>query len=281
MTPSPQLRFDEIGYWSEVKLDIISKYARAYSTVIAAQTKPKMKHVYIDGFSGAGEHISKHDGKMIPGSPLNALNVNPPFCEYYLVDLNPLKTDHLNDLIGERDDVFIRNGDCNCVLLDQVFPNVKYEDYSRGLCVLDPYGLDLDWQVINTAGQMKSIEIFLNFPVLDMNRNVFWRNPEGVRESDIERMNRFWGDDSWKKAVYRSQTTLFGEEEVKNDSEVITEAFRNRLMDEAGFKFVPNPMPMRNSNGGIVYYLFFASQNEKGKKIVEDIFGTYRKRGYR
>ena len=27
------LRFDEIGYWSEIKLDIVKKYAQAYATM--------------------------------------------------------------------------------------------------------------------------------------------------------------------------------------------------------------------------------------------------------
>jgi hypothetical protein len=33
---------------------------------------------------------------------------------------------------------------------------------------------------------------------------------------------------------------------------------------------------MKNSRGDIVYYLFFASQNTIGDKIVKDIFKKYR-----
>jgi hypothetical protein len=29
------------------------------------------------------------------------------------------------------------------------------------------------------ASETKAVEIFLNFPVADMNRNVFWQNPKG------------------------------------------------------------------------------------------------------
>ncbi|HUB66873.1 MAG TPA: hypothetical protein VL981_05250 [Candidatus Methylacidiphilales bacterium] len=29
--------FDEIGYWSEIKFDIIRDYAKAYSTILAKQ----------------------------------------------------------------------------------------------------------------------------------------------------------------------------------------------------------------------------------------------------
>ena len=50
-----------------------------------------------------------------------------------------------------------------------------------------------------------------------------------------------------------------------------------RLERAAGFKFVSDPVLMRNSKGGPLYFLFFASHNETGKKIVTDIFNKYRK----
>ena len=44
----------------------------------------------------------------------------------------------------------------------------------------------------------------------------------------------------------------------------------------AGFKHAPEPLPMRNSKGNIVYYLSFASQNTTGGKIVNETFRKYR-----
>ena len=40
---------------------------------------------------------------------------------------------------------------------------------------------------------MKTIDMFLNFPIMDMNRNFLWRNPDNVEISGINRMNSFWG----------------------------------------------------------------------------------------
>lgn len=273
-----RLRFDEIGYWSEVKLDIVKDYAVAYSTILTAQQQPRLFHVYIDAFAGAGLHISKMRGQLVPGSPRNALEVQPPFREYHFIDLKQAKTDFLQRVVGERSDVWIHPGDCNTILLQKVFPRVRYQDYRRGLCLLDPYGLHLQWEVIRTAGERKSLELFLNFPVADMNRNVLWRDPAGVDPTDIERMNAFWGDESWRRIAYTTDRNLFGFEE-KVDNETIAEAFRRRLREVAGFKHVPKPIPMRNSQGGIVYYLFFASQKPAAASIVEDIFAEYRDRG--
>jgi len=265
---------DQIGYWSEIKLAILREYAGAYSRILAAQKSPSLSHVYVDAFSGAGEHRTKLVGEFVAGSPLNALLVRPPFCEYHLIDLAPEKIANLRTLVGDRNDVRIYEGDCNQLLLSEVFPRVRYEDYKRGLCVLDPYGLHLDWKVIFTAGQMKTFDIFLNFPVVDMNRNVLWRNLDRVSSAQSERLNFFWGDESWKKVAYSADGNLFGELE-KQPNETMAEAFRLRLRQVAGFARVPKPMPMRNSKGAIVYYLFFASQNGAGEHIVKDIFEKY------
>lgn len=272
------LRFDEIGLWSEIKLDIIKRYAEEYSKIL---TKQGLHHVYIDAFAGAGEHISKQTKKPIPGSPLNALLINPPFKEYHLIDLLPEKAENLRKIIEDNPDVnkvqtFVYCGDCNPLLLSSVFPRVRYEDYRRALCILDPYGLHLDWQVLQKAGRMKSVDIFLNFPIMDMNRNVIWKNPEYVDEADVLRMNSFWGDSSWRTAAYQQFSTIFGQQvDKKVSNAAIASAFRERLQNVAGFKYVPEPIPMRNKNNATVYYLFFASQNKTAHKIVEYLFQKY------
>ncbi len=273
-----QPQFDEIGYWSEIKLEILKEYAAAYSRILAAQKNPSLHHVYIDAFAGPGVHLSKATGEFVLGSPLNALAVQPPFREYHFIDTDAKRVRDLRKLIGGRADVHLHEGDCNKVLLEEVFSRVQFKQYRRGLCLLDPYGLHLAWKVIQTAGEMRSIDLFLNFPVTDMNRNVLWRDPEGVERSQKARMNAFWGDDSWRNIAYRTDTTLFGEPE-KQSNEAVAEAFRKRLEDVARFTRVPQPLPMRNSKGAILYYLFFASQKDTAEYIVLDIFKKYQKRG--
>jgi three-Cys-motif partner protein len=272
--------FDEIGYWSEIKLDIVREYASAYSQILSSQQKPRLHHVYIDGFAGRGKHISKSSGDFVPGSPLNALNITPRFREYFLVDLNSDKVDSLKEITAEIPDVHIYAGDCNTILLDEVFPQVRYQDFKRGLCLLDPYGLHLNWDVILAAGQSRSIEMFLNFPVMDMNMNILWHNFDAVSPKQMARMNAFWGDDSWRRAVYTTETNLFGFEEKRVDgNDAIVDAFRKRLINVAGFAEVPGPIPMRNTIGRTVYYLFFATHKQVAAKIVRDIFDKYRNRG--
>lgn len=268
--------FDEIGYWSEIKLDIVRDYAAAYSKILSAKNLP---HIYIDAFAGAGQHVSKETGEFIPGSPLNALDVYPPFREHHFIDLNAAKIDYLQHLAGDRPGVHFYPADCNDVLINQIFPTLDYKSYRRGLCLLDPYGLHLDWEVIFQAGQLKTVDMFLNFPVMDINRNALWRNPDKVSPQQRSRMSAFWGDESWRKVGYEQTQGLFGTMEEKVSNAEFAEAFRLRLLKVAGFNRVPQPLPMRSRNA-IVYYLFFASQVDVAEKIVIDIFDKYRNRGH-
>ncbi|MFA6411734.1 MAG: three-Cys-motif partner protein TcmP [Syntrophales bacterium] len=274
------MKYDEIGYWSELKLDIVREYAGVYSRILNAQQNPPFYHLYIDAFAGAGAHVSKRTGDFIMGSPQNALLLNPPFREYHLIDLDSEKVDLLKQMAAAYSEmnVNIHAGDCNEILLREVFPRARFDDYRRALCLLDPYGLHLNWDVLLTAGQMKSIEVFLNFPVADMNRNVLWKNSEKVDPEQAARMTAFWGDESWRQAAYDTTGNLFGYEEKTSNKEIV-QAFRKRLKKIAGFKYVPEPVPMRNSKGATVYYLFFASQKPVSENIVIDIFNKYRNKG--
>jgi three-Cys-motif partner protein len=279
MTSRKSLRLDEIGYWSEIKLEIIKDYAQAYSQIMSSEKQQRFTHVYIDGFAGPGVHISETTGALVEGSPLNALQIHPPFREFHLIDLDGDKITTLKKVVGARPDVFIYHGDANRILLEQVFPRVHYEDFRRGLCLLDPYGLHLDWAVMEAAGRLMTIDLFLNFPIMDMNMNALWSKPEKVSADQSGRMDAFWGDHSWRDAAYEKQETLFGPKEEKAGNEAVVFAFRERLKKVAQFKNVPEPLPMRNSKGAVVYYLFFASQKPVAKDIVQHIFRKYKLRG--
>lgn len=125
-------------------------------------------------------------------------------------------------------------------------------------------------------GQMGSVEIFYNFMIVGANRNVLWR--DGPQRRDL--LTRVFGDEAaWMKAAYREVTNLFGDQlyEKIRGNEPLVQAFRRRLRDVAGFKHVIEPIAMKNSQRAVIYYLFFATQNETGRKIVAEILNKYRR----
>lgn len=274
--PTP-FRFDEVGIWSELKLEIVEKYGSAYTAAFANQRG--LKKYYVDAFSGAGVHISKRSGGPIDGSPARALKTTPPFDGFFFIDMDAQKTAYLKKLCAGRGNVHIETGDASKYLTQTLLPTIKYTEFKRALCLFDPYGLHLEWRAMEMAGQSRAIDMFLNFPVMDMNRNAIWRNPSVVPKEGIDRMNSFWGDESWREAAYAEhpQGNLFGAPDiVKQRNDAIVSAFRERLRKVAGFEFVPEPLPMKNSTNAVVYYLFFASQKPVAQKIIGDILKKYR-----
>jgi len=118
---------------------------------------------------------------------------------------------------------------------------------------------------------------------MDMNRNVLHKDLLSADPDQIERMNRFCGSEEWQDILYEEdkQMSLFGDTyrvKIVDSNIKLGDWFRvERLEKTARFKFVPEPILMRNSKGGPLFFLFFASHNETGKKIVSDIFNKYRK----
>jgi three-Cys-motif partner protein len=271
--------YDEIGIWSEVKLAIVKEYAAAYAKILDAKRRESirsLKWLYIDAFAGPGVHLSRTTGEVVDGSPLIALKTTPPFSEYHFIDADKARAHQLRTMVGARKDVHIYGEDCNLVLLRDVFPKARYSDYRRALCLLDPYNINLKWEVIETAGQMGSIELFLNFMIMDINRNALRRNRDSAIQSKIDQLTALWGDGSWEEAAFSSAGKLF-EDPEKVSNEQFEMAWRKRLKEKAGFKFVSKPMPMKTKNNSVIYYLYFAAQKPVAANIVEDIFNKYRK----
>ncbi len=129
------------------------------------------------------------------------------------------------------------------------------------------------------AGRLRTIEVFINFPIMDINRNV--KRPRATAES-LRRMDAFWGDRTWHEVMYQppKQAEMdlgFGPPaNEKQTNDVLAEAYRRRLQTTAHFAHVPAPIPMRNSKGNTVYYLFFATPKPTAQRIVSEIFDKYR-----
>jgi len=145
---------------------------------LVAQRRPALYHVYIDAFAEQACTYRKSTGQLSRQSfecitDCASIQGVPP-------DRSGLTEDgYVRQLTDGYNNVNVYDGDCNTGVTERGLPRVKYEDYRRGLLSAGPYGLHLDWAVVQMASVMRSIEIFLNFPVMDMNRNVLWGDPKG------------------------------------------------------------------------------------------------------
>jgi hypothetical protein len=62
--------------------------------------------------------------------------------------------------------------------------------------------------VIKTAGDLGTIDIFLNFPIHDINRTVLVKDPSEMDPRQVRRMDAFWGDNSWREVAYATDANL-------------------------------------------------------------------------
>ena len=118
------------------------------------------------------------------------------------------------------------------------------------------------------------MDVFLNFPLIDINLNEALRTLEASNPKEGARLTKIWGDDSWKHFAYVEQHDLFSSSVlIKRDegNENLKRGFRERLKQIAGFSFVPEPILMKNKAGGHLYFLFIASHQPVAQGIAEDI----------
>ena len=274
-TPQPKPRHDDTGRWPELKLELVRKYASAWSHVSSRQ--PGLAHYYIDGFGGPGVCVSKRIAEFVPGSPLNALLVSPPFRHHFLIDLDGSHVQALRALVGDRDHATLVHGDLSSILLQQVLPRVRPEDYRRALCLLDPCGLRLDWRVIETAGRLGTVDLFLHLPLVGANGAALWTTSGHLTADDAEGMTRFWGDDSWRELAH-GPAALNGSARGRTPTETphaaVARAFGRRLKEVARFANVREPLALRDGDGAVAHYLFLAARNDTANHIVEDIFAS-------
>lgn len=78
----------EIGAWGEDKYRLVSIYA----TMFATSMKDKWDcRVYIDLFAGAGRARIKNTKRIIPASPMLALDIKDKFDTYIFCEEDPEK----------------------------------------------------------------------------------------------------------------------------------------------------------------------------------------------
>ena len=76
------------GNWTEIKINIVVDYARAYLTIM--NKYPLFKTLYFDGFAGSGDIYQDNiiDLDVIKGAAIRILEIDSPksFDTYYFVE---------------------------------------------------------------------------------------------------------------------------------------------------------------------------------------------------
>ena len=283
------------GGWTQRKLDVLKKYLQAYTKIFKRNPRARFYSIsYVDAFAGTGTlqrpalgglakllpELQENEKEFRKGSVRRALEVEPPFDHYVFIEKNAKKCRELEATSAGFSDrhVKIINKDANGALLEWCGNlDPKRE---RAVVFVDPFGASVKWEVIAALGRTRAVDLWILFPYSAINRMLVRKRKPPNAWAD--RLTAVFGTGDWEKRFYSTTAfrSLLDSKRVESvhksaDHRAITDFFVERLGEE--FVAVSNPFPMHNSNGSLLFLLFFAAANEHsaktGLKIANDIIG--------
>lgn len=258
-------KYFEINYWSERKLEYFKKYLEVYTKIFNSQPWAK-RITYIDLFAGPGICHSKKNQKPIEGSPVIALNTNPPFSSYIFCDIKADNIKNLKDIAKNLGNVHIIKDDAN-EFVKKLVDNLNKD--IPAFIFLDPQALDLNYHTIELlAKNKKRVDFLINFPVGGpLFRSIGSKKcVECTNNTKCPKcIDLLFGNSDWRQLV-----TMY------HKKQIILPQFLKQLLElymqplEAiGFRW--GVQHIRNSKGTLLYDLIFATKNLTGMKIMRDV----------
>lgn len=136
---------------------------------------------------------------------------------------------------------------------------------------LDPDGMELRWETLETLAKHKSgskykVELWMLFPSAGLMRTPSLRaDPD---PQDFERATRLFGNDEWRRIFEARSNGLIGVGFARESS---VNLMRLRLRDALGYGRT-YPLEIKNTKGGTLYHMLFATDNAAGERIMSDLY---------
>jgi three-Cys-motif partner protein len=277
---------DVIGEWSEDKLAILQEYLHAYSVIMN-----KYKNLgyfsayhYVDAFSGAvlAEPKRRNGDKdeatrFIEGSPLRALQTEPPFDVCWFIELSAGRSQRLAELVKQfpERDIRVVRGDCNAVLLDKIIPVITRNSRQRGVVFLDPYGLHIRWETIKALAAAGTLDILVNFSIMSLTRNL--RRGAKPTEAESAELSEIMGSADWVDELYESNRADLWGAPIEGRDVIDADWLAGKYAENLSqlFEYVSKPIIMHNSLHSPLYALLVASHKKAATNITNDIIRKY------
>ncbi|MGL5076193.1 MAG: three-Cys-motif partner protein TcmP [Waterburya sp.] len=238
--------------WTADKLEFLENYIPAFKKA----TQKAFNTHYVDGFAGPG--INDIEGKKCQGSPLIALNSNPPFTKYFFIEQDRQTYHFLSRTVEAHQyvkQVSLFNDDFNSVARKIL---EKIPDRSPTLFFLDPEGLELEWSTVELISQRTKADLFLLISSSGVNRNVH----------DIamhDKITKFYGTDEWRKILEKLEKGEYPTDTKR--FEAFTDFYIERL-NQVGFVHAQQFLIARNSRNVALHALVFAVKSDRGEPVA-------------
>jgi three-Cys-motif partner protein len=275
------------GDWTESKLACLREYLTKYRAIFTKNQHASYYTTwYVDAFAGTGTRASGDTQRgqrntddvgsdpdavaYLNGSAMIALGLESPFDRYLFVEKSRAKAAELRATIANRFPQLaprceIRQEDANTAISNWS----KQRDWQkeRAVVFLDPFGMQVDWEMVSILGSTKAIDLWYLFPFIAR----LLTHDQKIEDSWRKRLDKLFGTTDWEGHFYKRQikTDLFGDfEDTQRDAtaENIQRYIESRL--HTCFADVAPSLILRNSKKSPLFALCFAVGNEKGAPIA-------------
>ena len=255
----------DVGDWAEDKYRLVKLYATLFTTGIRDKWD---ELIYIDLFAGAGRALIRGTQRIVPASPLVALNVDHRFDRYVFSDADGEKLDVLKTRV-QRDfpglDCRFVPGDVNqnVAVILQEFPTAHRGRKVLGFCFADPYRLGhLKFETIAALATR-----YMDFLVLIPSGMDAHRNESIYTKPSNTILDEFLGRSDWREA-------WAGEKKQGRPFErFVTDAF-GESMKRLGYLYeeIESPQLVRSTETNApLYRLALFSRHPLGFKFWKEV----------
>lgn len=265
------------GSWTERKLEVVRRYLDRYATALKKQP---FRRLYIDAFAGTGARSERRHAMqplldlpelegVTKGSAKLALEVEPPFDEYILIEKAAHRATELKQLKESHPErlVTIINKDANDAI-DEICRDTDWRK-TRGVVFLDPFGMQVSWATLVALAKTKACDVWLLVPTGMGLRRLLTRDGNIPQEWQ-DTLDRFLGTGDWRSEFYRTEesTDLLGDPVKTRVRDVPLDKLEQFVLDRLGTIFpvvMERGVSLTNSKGHAMYLLCFASANPSPK----------------
>lgn len=192
----------EVGDWGEDKYRLVKLYAELFTTSMSGKWE---ELVYVDLFAGAGRSRIRGKSRIIPASPLLALELKQTFNRYVFCEKDQERMAALQERLRRGypgRDIRVVSGDVNKSVAAVVaeLPRIQPGRWVLSFCFVDPYSLkNLQFETIAALADR-----YMDFLVLIPTGYDATRNEGIYLALDNPTIDRFLGNDQWRGDWHRA-----------------------------------------------------------------------------
>lgn len=261
---APKTTTWDIEPHTRAKHAILKRYLQAWTPILALGGFPEI--LYIDGFAGPGRYSKGEDGSPVialrAALKLYARAETETRFRFLFIENNWKRAQMLEEIVGganalENFDVSVLGGETFETAFDELFDSYKTKGGRPPpiFLFIDPFGwTGFPFSIIREVMGYPSCEVFVTFMYEEINR--FIGHPDQEKNFDT-----LFGTKDWRKGVRLTDPV------ERNRS--LHGLYMRQLREDARARYVRS-FEMRNNQGRVDYYLFYATNNMTGLKRMKE-----------